>query len=98
MLSLGVLFCFDITIVCLAVLSTATRNGGYYRLHCTYVIQPAQYFCTSRIVSSEYSDEFFQSLPCLDTPPELLVEIQNNFTELFLMMPSTKNAQMVLPR
>ena len=64
MLSLGVLFCFDITIVCLAVLCTATRNDGYYRLHCTYVIQPAQYFGTSRIVSSEDSDEFFQSLPC----------------------------------
>ena len=30
------------------------------------------------------------------SPPEPLVQIQNNFTELFLMMPSTKIAQMVL--
>ena len=29
------------------------------------------------------------------SPPEPLVQIQNNFTELFLMMPSTKIAQMV---
>ena len=29
------------------------------------------------------------------TSPESLVQIQNNFTELLLMMPSTKIAQMV---
>ena len=30
------------------------------------------------------------------SPSESLVQIQNNFTELFLMMPSTKIAQIVL--
>ena len=30
--------------------------------------------------------------------PEPLVQIQNNFTELFLLIPSTKLAQMVLLR
>ena len=29
-------------------------------------------------------------------PPEPLVQIQNNFTEMFLMMPSSKGAQMGL--
>ena len=30
------------------------------------------------------------------TSPELLTQIQNHFTQIFPMMPSTKNAQMVL--
>ena len=29
------------------------------------------------------------------TSPEPLVQIQNNFTEIFIMMPSTKIAQIV---
>ena len=31
-------------------------------------------------------------------PPDVLVQTQNNFTEMFLMMPSTKVAQMGLLR
>ena len=30
------------------------------------------------------------------SPPEPLVQIQNNFTELFLLIPSSKNREMVL--
>ena len=32
----------------------------------------------------------------MTSPPEPLVQIQNNFTETFIMMPSNKIVQMVL--